>query len=131
MKTTTVFFSFYLFLLSLAPNFGGHELLKLPAFVKHFIEHKQENKNITLLEFMRIHYMQGNIIDKDHDRDMKLPFKSEDACLPIGSIAFVPVSIPDFSFQSYPVIIHEIPVSDVSFESFQSLSNIWQPPKAT
>lgn len=105
-------------------------MLKLPAFVKHFIEHKRENNAITLLEFMRIHYAHGNVMDKDHDRDMQLPFKSDEACLPIGSIAFVPISIPDFSFQSYPVVVNEFPVTDVSFESFQSLSNIWQPPKA-
>jgi hypothetical protein len=117
-------------MLSLAPNFGGHELLKLPAFIKHFIEHKKENKNITLIEFMHIHYAQGNVMDKDHDRDMQLPFKSEEACLPAGSVAFVPFSIPEFSFHSYPVVINQIPVTDVSFESFQSLSNIWQPPKA-
>ncbi len=130
VKITTVLFSIYLFLLSLAPNFGGHELLKLPAFVMHFMEHKKENKEITLFEFMRIHYLQGNVMDKDRDHDMKLPFKSEEACLPTGTIAFVPVSIPHFSFPSYVLVINEIPVTDISFESFQSLSNIWQPPKA-
>lgn len=117
-------------MLSLAPNFGGHEFLKLPAFISHFIEHKMENKNITLMQFMHIHYMQGNIMDDDHDRDMSLPFKTEDVCIPAGVVAFLPVSIPEYSFKPHAVVLGKIPVTNDSFVSFQSLSNIWQPPKA-
>lgn len=116
-------------MLSLAPDFGGHEFLKLPAFAVHFMEHKKTDRNITLMEFIRIHYMKGNVMDKDHDRDMQLPFKSEDACLPVGSIAFIPNFHSEFSFKSFPVVINEITVIEISFESFQSLNNIWQPPK--
>lgn len=130
MRRLTLLFSFYLFILSLAPNFEGHELLKLPTLVMHFIEHKSENKNITISEFIRIHYLQGNAMDKDRDRDMQLPFKSAGTCLPATSFAFVTHAIPEFSFQSFPVVMNIISVTEVTFQSFQSLCNIWQPPKA-
>ena len=131
VKTAVVILSIYFFTLSLVPNFGGHELLKLPAFVIHFLEHKKENKDITLFEFLEIHYMHGNVKDKDYNRDMTLPFKSGDACLTSLAIAFIPFSIPKFSFKSYPILVEKILFAEVSVASFQSLSNIWQPPKVS
>jgi hypothetical protein len=131
VKTSVVILSVYFFTLSLVPNFGGHELLKLPAFVIHFLEHKKENRDITLLEFLDIHYMHGNVKDKDYDRDMTLPFKSGDVCLTCSAIAFIPFSIPKFSFKSFTTVVEKLLFSEVSVASFQSLSNIWQPPKVS
>ena len=34
-----------------------------------------ENKGITFLEFLDIHYMHGSPMDDDYERDMQLPFK--------------------------------------------------------
>jgi len=131
VKTAVVILSFYLFTLSLVPNLGGHELLKLPAFVIHFLEHKKENKEMTLFQFLEIHYLHGNVKDKDHDRDMTLPFKSGEACVSNGGIAFIPFTLPEFSFKSYTIAVEKILFTEVSLVSFQSLSAIWQPPKVS
>jgi hypothetical protein len=53
------------------------ELLKLPAFIEHYKEHKAENKT-TLLGFITLHYLNGSQKDADYAKDMKLPFKTHD-----------------------------------------------------
>lgn len=55
------------------------ELLKLGYFVDHFIEHNKAS-NISLLEFIDIHYVKATIIDDDYSEDQKLPFKCHNDC---------------------------------------------------
>jgi hypothetical protein len=62
---------------------------------------------------------------------MTLPFKSGDVCLTCSAIAFIPFSIPKFSFKSFTTVVEKLLFSEVSVASFQSLSNIWQPPKVS
>ena len=107
------------------------QLLKIPAFVSHFNEHQAEDKDITLWEFLHIHYAQGDVKDADYEEDMKLPFKTHD-------IGFAQISIavpPSFLF-----ILNEKPIvffnktkkqfftDEKVFNSYQSA--IWQPPKS-
>jgi hypothetical protein len=103
-------------------------LLKLPLLVEHFIEHREENKNITLWQLLHIHYGMGDVKDGDYDKDMKLPFKTHDNCVTALSSVYLP---------SAKVSI-EKPIQFLQKESFvkkdQSLltsflSNIWQPPR--
>ena len=57
-----------------------HQILKFPVFVQHYFEHQAEDPNITLSQFIVLHYFSGNPVDDDYARDMQLPFKSND-CL--------------------------------------------------
>jgi hypothetical protein len=50
------------------------ELMKIPAFIEHFIEHNTQ-REMSLAEFISGHYSSGKPIDADHHEDMKLPFK--------------------------------------------------------
>lgn len=52
------------------------ELFKLPILVEHYHEHQQESPAISVLEFLFLHYFNGNPRDADYDRDMQLPFKT-------------------------------------------------------
>jgi hypothetical protein len=52
------------------------QLLKLPVLVKHFIEHNQKFNQISVLDYIIIHYSEEIINDGDSERDMQLPFKS-------------------------------------------------------
>jgi hypothetical protein len=63
-----------------------YHLLKIPVLVQHFFEHKDEEPGITFTKFIVIHYFSGNLKDKDHDRDMQLPFKTNDCLQTITSI---------------------------------------------
>jgi hypothetical protein len=119
-----LFLSIYLFS---ATEFS--QLLKLPLLVEHFIEHKEENKQITLWEFLDMHYAKTTTKDADYDKDMKLPFKSTG-----NSVSFTALNCLLASFEtalnhptqntctSYSIFSEHIPNSSL-------LNAIWQPPK--
>jgi hypothetical protein len=105
-----------------------HQLLKAPLLIEHFMEHREENKDITLWQFLYAHYAMDHVKDADYDKDMKLPFKTHDNCV----ASFLNVYLP-----SAKVSI-EKPVQLLQEKSFISkdqflltsfLSNIWQPPR--
>ncbi len=106
-----------------------HQLLKLPVFVQHFQEHQKEDKNISLLRFVIIHYFSGNPKDNDYNRDMQLPFKTTE-CSSLITIAVVLLPAvtaerPEFFISnSYPALKNNTFLPS-------HLSDIWQPPKVS
>lgn len=69
----------FLLVLYLAAATPLAELAKLPVLFEHFQEHRQESPDISVLDFFRIHYFNGNNRDADFSRDMQLPFKTLEA----------------------------------------------------
>lgn len=106
-----------------------NELFKIPNMLHHFHQHQQSEPTISLLEFICIHYMHGEVYDNDFSKDMKLPFKSHSSnCL--CSFVFCPV------IQNYNIptkfFFKEFKTQRFSYTfRFTSsyLSAIWQPPQ--
>jgi hypothetical protein len=122
--TAILFFTVYLFSATEA-----HQLLKLPIIFQHYKEHKEEDKNISFLYFLNMHYMHGSPVDDDYDRDMQLPFKSTGDCLSSASPCFVP-SVTDIPVIKAVVITKKKNIAaQQSFLIAPYLSAIWQPPK--
>ncbi|MGB5006489.1 MAG: hypothetical protein WBO39_06085 [Ferruginibacter sp.] len=119
------FFSIYLF-----STTEAHQFFKLPVVFQHFNEHKQEDKNITLLRFLVMHYDNGNKKDKDYDRDMQLPFKTSDNCLTSVTPDFIPF-VNTVTIEKPTIIIQKASClsRDQSLRSVYPAS-IWQPPKS-
>lgn len=104
------------------------ELLKLPALVAHFSEHRNESEEMTWWDFFCMHYGQGNVFDDDRDKDMKLPFKSVTVfspsafiCSPLPELLvspWLPPAVPGLKFSQYKSV-------------YSSLypASIWHPPK--
>jgi hypothetical protein len=126
-KLTTIFFlAVYLFATT-----DTYQLLKLPVVFQHFTEHRAEDKRISFLEFLDIHYMHGSPKDADYDRDMQLPFKKAcpDCVFSITTAAFVPLTT-SFSIDRHFVQQNQkkvIPQDQTLTSSY--LASIWQPPK--
>ena len=106
-----------------------HEFIKLPLLVEHFAEHRAQNKDITLWQFLYIHYAMGDVKDADYDKDMKLPFKSHDNCVAGNTTIYIPLS-ERFSKQK-PIKFLEKKIfgNEDRFLPTSFLSNIWQPPR--
>jgi len=105
------------------------QLLKLPLLIEHFAEHKQEDKDLSLWQFLCMHYANGNPKDADYDKDMQLPFKSSDN----GSIAtgtYVPFAGYAVAEKSFYSAGKSYFVSNEAFLSAAHLSSIWQPPRS-
>ncbi|MES2268550.1 MAG: hypothetical protein V4520_17425 [Bacteroidota bacterium] len=107
-----------------------HQLLKFPMVFIHFAEHKKENKNISFLQFLDMHYMHGSPKDKDYKEDMKLPFKTADNCVYIVSAVVIPHVV--HALENHVFYIPEKEKHIPKDESIPSsyLSNVWQPPKS-
>ncbi|MEO6832250.1 MAG: hypothetical protein ABI378_07620 [Chitinophagaceae bacterium] len=106
------------------------QFLKIPAFVSHFQEHKHDNKGLTLLAFIYIHYANEDVNDADYDKDMKLPFKACDNSSLQFSITTLPesIEIPSKKLSYFsPKEKYFVPSQDFT-AAFHSL--IWQPPRA-
>lgn len=106
-----------------------YEFVKLPMLVKHYIEHKEENQHMTLLEFLATHYAHDTIVDKDFKDDMKLPFKSCDHAtlmnVPVvlnQQESQIVIKFSEYSQDKSPVI------PSLSYNDAY-LSAIWQPPR--
>ena len=97
--------------------------------VQHFMEHKEKDENLTLREFLCIHYQDSDVPDDDHEKDMKLPFKSHTSNCSC-SIVFYPL-LQEFKIK--PLIKYRRHKQTLFSYSFFYSSNfhsfIWQPPK--
>lgn len=103
------------------------ELIKLPLMVEHYMEHKERNSNLTIFEFLCIHYQGQDVPDADYDKDMKLPFKSYTS---ICSVVFFPLIQEYKPIQKISSTYKKQNLYTYSF-SYSSIyhSSIWQPPR--
>jgi hypothetical protein len=68
-------FSIFLCFQLLTGNLFGNELAKIPFLWGHYEEHKAENKNLTLGEFLSLHYNNPEHHEKDHEKHHHLPLQ--------------------------------------------------------
>jgi len=124
-KIITIFFLIiYLFSVTEA-----RQLLKLPVVFQHFAEHQQEDKNISFFHYLCIHYLHGSPMDKDHDRDMQLPFKtSSEFALSVVPVLMTDVATNTLSPQLF-IISNDFLHTNDSFISSEFGCNIFQPPR--
>jgi hypothetical protein len=106
----------------------GHQLLKLPFLVSHFVKHKRENFNITIAAFLKMHYVDPQPMDADYAQDMQLPFKtiSNIPCRTIPTIVSMP---PDIGFHAPGADIEKQPLTNVNIDFSWSVKNIFHPPR--
>lgn len=106
------------------------ELLKLPMLAEHFIEHQQAKPQISLWDFLCAHYAHGEVMDRDFDQDMKLPFKSHSGCSCSALTYFEPIPHFDlFRLDSFPTGQNEKNFGYQSHFIPKFSHSIWQPPK--
>lgn len=54
------------------------DLAKTPLLIRHFIQHKHLYPSTTVLGFIKMHYLDTQVVDADYAEDMQLPFKTID-----------------------------------------------------
>jgi hypothetical protein len=113
----------------LLSTIAAQQLMKLPVVFQHYQEHKQEDKNISVLRFLSIHYLHGSPKDKDYDRDMQLPFKTSSDCISSIAIAFVSMMVPFTIAKPVEIIQKKNYIVLNQYIQSSYLASIWQPPK--
>lgn len=104
-----------------------YQLLKIPVLIEHFLQHKGQNKNITLIDFLKMHY-DHPVKDADYQTDQKLPFVSHANLL---SVVFIINPSVDFHFTDKT---YNAPgIKKTFYKSIlynkEILNSIWEPPK--
>jgi hypothetical protein len=103
------------------------QVLRLPVLAIHYTEHKAENNYISFAAFIVLHYFSGHAKDRDHDRDMQLPFRSKEVVLINNTVVVPELVVADFTppvYQGKPFY----PFYVISLMSFPP-PGVWQPPK--
>lgn len=105
-----------------------HEIVKLPVLVSHYLEHKEQDEEMSLLAFLKMHYF-DNVVDSDFDRDMQLPFKH--CSSPMFFVFTLITSKVQIELRSVLAEHKDILTGYVNpFLKTDFRQNIWQPPKA-
>lgn len=104
-----------------------HQLFNLRILFQHFAEHKQEKEDISIIDFIVLHYFSGGVKDKDYEKDMQLPFKAVD-CAYAASVALIPAQV---TAVTEPVVFTTLTYSALKNNNIPSShsADIWQPPK--
>jgi hypothetical protein len=120
--------AFLLLALYLCASTEAYQLLKIPAFITHYIQHCNEEPDTTLKSFMAEHYSGTTVYDDDWQQDMELPFK----CCECIHMAISPTLTPD----PVAIIVPESVEIIISFTPFIStlvpkvqVIKIFQPPR--
>lgn len=101
----------------------------MPFLVEHYIEHKEKKSNLSIWEFLILHYAQNSVKATDYEKDMKLPFKSHEGCTNFNIPVFTPVIFegnllkPDYPNNKKYHLLDELLFTSSYHPS------IWQPPR--
>lgn len=105
-----------------------HQLLKIPVLIEHFVEHHREDRSISLMSFLKMHYPGKFSMDDDYSKDQQLPFRSSDCSATTAFIVLLPaigqVLHPDYP---EPRLVF-LPEKENDY-SFLNSRDIFQPPR--
>ena len=106
-----------------------HQILRLPVFFEHYVEHRQDSPTISLLDFIVVHYFSGENKDADYTKDQQLPFKNA-TCLEVSiSLAMPPDDFPETKAQVFSLSRNVVLFKSLNFH-YSFHFSIWQPPRA-
>lgn len=102
--------------------------------MEHYAEHQLESKEISISDFLYIHYIDQGEENEDDQKDNQLPFHSHSHSESDDVNFVVPVVVPNsnysLSFENHFVIQLKKVFYEVNSSLTPSfLSSIWQPPQ--
>ncbi|MCW3467278.1 hypothetical protein [Chitinophaga nivalis] len=120
---------YILLLLFVLHNAAFNQLLKIPLLFSHFLYHQQLNRDISVTEFLCMHYWGEDMDDNDEEQDNKLPFKQVDAHTIHQT--FIPLAkAVTIRLQECKNIVMDYPIQKDSYLPDPALSVLIQPPQA-
>lgn len=104
------------------------QLVKVPALISHFLEHKASDKNLSFVSFIVLHY-QSDFSHNDQDsKHHDLPFKSHE-CQGFSQLMVMDYH-PAFNHALFAQKSAEKPELVPGFYNSENVASIWQPPQA-
>lgn len=119
---------FFLFTF-LSANTAFGEVLKLPMLIQHYLEHTNEDKDVTIFNFLVQHYTGGINHDhrENHNHHDQLPFKAIDGHFS----SVVSIVAPPFVISHNTLVVTVVKLPAYSQQNYSNtyLNSIWQPPR--
>lgn len=103
-----------------------HQLSALPALFKHYVEHRESNKDLSFMDFLALHYA-STADGHEDDHHHHLPFKSHECNHSAQVMAFESLDAPGF------VPPARVTGNGTYMEPIykqENICSIWQPPQA-
>jgi hypothetical protein len=113
---------------SLLPGLSVLELGKLPALFQHYSSHRSLNSEMSLLDFLELHYSNPSHHDQDHNEHHKLPFNDHHSTVSAVCFYFV-------SERSFTLSVRYFPIGQTNQTVYHSIVeeelaiHVWQPPR--
>ncbi|MBP1651479.1 MAG: hypothetical protein H6Q26_1636 [Bacteroidetes bacterium] len=105
------------------------QLMKLPVLVMHYIEHRAQDGNLSVVEFLSMHYLGEDVNDGDQERDNQLPFKKVSTTT-VHQV-FIPFAkITNLKVQAVTNITIKYPELDDDRLPNPATSALFRPPRA-
>jgi hypothetical protein len=122
----TVLFAGWILLGGLLPGFSIDQSVHLGDLVQHFQEHRRENKELTFVSFLDMHYG-ANSDHQKHPKHShnKLPVSSH----PTFIYTSGPVKLVDFFPVQYWILSASASFAWVNFYSFLAVFTLINPPR--
>ena len=124
-RICTIFFlTIYLFSAT-----DSKEFFKLNVVIEHLHEHQRDDKSVSLLSFLIMHYVTDDSNQKDDDRDRSLPFKSADSHVATNSFVSIPFNFIQCNFHFFIVNENDFLIVKTFFVLMDFYASIWHPPQ--
>lgn len=102
--------------------------MKLPVLFAHYHEHQLRNTNISVMEFLCMHYWGQDANDDDNDRDMQLPYKTVN--IHTVTHSFIPLEkVASFYVQDVPLTQTVYPLLTNNDTPDPALASLFRPPQ--
>lgn len=113
---------------SFLPSRDASEMGKIPALVQHFAEHQQKNPQISVLDFIVLHFQNEKHHNEDHDKHDKLPCQHDCSCSVMSIVCTLPIKF-ELNQPLFLLTDTNISVSEENLFFTSPSFDIWQPPK--
>lgn len=105
------------------------QLIRLPLLVNHYIRHKHEDHSLTILSFLKMHYVGQQPLDSDYQQDMQLPFKTSVDAFLSAPPTILPVA-PQLLLNDPVIVRVKYSLLNDQIPLYIFPRSIFQPPKA-
>ena len=101
---------------------------KIPALIQHFAEHQQKNPQISVLDFIVLHFQDEKHHNEDHEKHTKLPFQHDHNSSVMSVVCTLPAKF-EINMPLFLLTDTNISVSEENLFFTSPSFDIWQPPK--
>lgn len=111
------------------PDALVHQIMRVPSLAVHYYHHITEHENISVFDFLVLHYGDSEHMKTDAHEHQNLPgAKSSHVCQHASPAPIVIQSLQlNLSHPQFNNVVYHIPTDD--FLPSNGANSIWQPPK--